>query len=115
MPEFTEKDHLLKETQYDYRKSPSKNTVAINLSNDILKAMNKYKTTLAVMPNYSKAFDTVDYEILIIKLHRLNISKQVLQMMVLFLRPCLSRIHDLGNPSTYGLTISNRILEKVSK
>ena len=71
MTEFIEKYHLLKETQSGFRKVHSIFTVGIKLKDGILKAMNKDEITLAVMVDYSKAFDTVDYEILITKIHRL--------------------------------------------
>lgn len=41
---------------------------------EILKAMVKGEITFAVMVEYSKVFDAVDYEILITKLYRLNFS-----------------------------------------
>ena len=63
----------------------SRNTVAIKLSDYILKATNRNEIILAVIANYSKAFDTRDYKILITKLYRLNFSRQALQLMVGYL------------------------------
>ena len=48
--------------------------VTVKLRNDFLKAMNKDEITLAFITDHSKAFDAVDYEILITKL---QLSKQV--------------------------------------
>ena len=55
------------------------------LRDDILKVTNKDQITLAVMVDYSKAFDTVDYEISITKMHHLNFEKQLLQLKVSYL------------------------------
>ena len=48
------------------------------MKNDILKAMNRGEVTLAVLADFSKAFDTVDFETLIRKLHSLRFSKKSL-------------------------------------
>ena len=51
------------------------NPVSDKGKNDILKAMNRGEITLAVLVDFSKAFDTVDFEILMKKLHSLRFSK----------------------------------------
>ena len=56
MTEFIEKHHILKETQSGYRKELSTSTVAIKLRNDIYKAINKGKTTLAANERPFKSF-----------------------------------------------------------
>lgn len=67
MTEFIEKYRLLKKKS-DYRKLYLTNTVTVKLMNDFLKATNKDGIILAFITDYSKAFDAVDYEILITKL-----------------------------------------------
>jgi hypothetical protein len=47
--------------------------------------MHRGKVTLAVMADFSKAFDTVDYETLIRKLHLLNFSKTSMRMLANYL------------------------------
>ena len=75
---FIKKSHLFNTRHSTY-------TVAIKLRDDILKVTNKDQITLAVMVDYSKAFDTVDYEISITKMHHLNFEKQLLQLKVSYL------------------------------
>ena len=50
----------------------------MKIKNDIIKAMDSGEINLSVMTDFSKAFDTVDFEILIKKLHKLNFSKAAL-------------------------------------
>jgi retron-type reverse transcriptase len=47
--------------------------------------MKKGEITLAIFADYSKAFDTVDFEILIGKLYKLNFSKSFLHWLVSYL------------------------------
>ena len=60
--------------------SESRSTVIclFKLRDDILSAMKKGEVTLAVFADYSKEFDTLDYYILISKMHKLNFSKSFL-------------------------------------
>ena len=55
------------------------------MRDDILKAMDRGEVTISVFADYSKAFDTIDYETLIHKLHDLNISKTFLYWIVDYL------------------------------
>ena len=55
------------------------------MRDDILKAMEKGEVTISVFADYSKAFDTIDYETLIHKLHNLNISKTFLSWIIDYL------------------------------
>ena len=45
------------------------------IKDDILRAMKRSEVTMAVLADYSKAFDTVDHGVLLKKLHRLGFSK----------------------------------------
>lgn len=74
MTEFIVK-YLLKETQSNYHEGHSiRSESRSRMIFEILKAMVKGEITFAVMVEYSKVFDVVDYEILITKLYRLNFS-----------------------------------------
>ena len=48
------------------------------MRDDILNAMNKGEVTLPILADFSKAFDTVDYTVLIKKLSKLNMSPKFL-------------------------------------
>ena len=62
-------------TQHGFRKSYSTVTCLLKLRDDILRAMDRGEVTISVFADYSKAFDTIDYETLIRKLYNLKISK----------------------------------------
>ena len=53
----------------------SAHTVAIKLRDGFIIPMSKDEITLVVMVDYSKAFYTIDYEILINKINHVNFSK----------------------------------------
>ena len=57
----------------------------MKIKSDILKAMDSGEITLSVMADFSKAFDTVDFETLIKKLHQLNFSKSSLLILSSYL------------------------------
>ena len=55
--EFIECKALYKSTQSGYRKGHSTVTLLLKLRDDIRRAMNKSEVTLAILIDYSKAFD----------------------------------------------------------
>ena len=67
--EHIESSTLYKETMSGFRKGHSTAAVPLKLKDDILKAMKNGEITLAVFTDYSKAFDTVDFQMLLNKLH----------------------------------------------
>ena len=64
--------------QSGYHKNHSTATLLVKLRDDIKKAMKTSEITLAVFTDYSKAFDTIDFSVLIKKMHTLNFSKRFL-------------------------------------
>ena len=78
MTNFLETEELLSRNQSGFRKGHCTITTCIKIKNDILKAMNRGEITLAVLADFSKAIDTVDFETLIRKLHSLRFSKTAL-------------------------------------
>ena len=75
MASFLETEQLLSQNQSGFRKGHCTTTTCIKIRDDILRAMDRGEITLSVMADYSKAFDTVDYETLLRKLHKLRFSK----------------------------------------
>jgi hypothetical protein len=61
-----------------FRKGHSTAVILLKLKDDILKAMKKGEITLAVFTDYSKAFDTVDFRILLKKLYDLGFPTDLL-------------------------------------
>ena len=73
-----ETNNIYSSTQAGYRRNHSTNTILIQMRDDILNAMNKCEVTLPILADFSKAFDTVDYTVLIKKLSKLNMSPKFL-------------------------------------
>ena len=75
MVSFLDSQMALSKHQSGFRKGHCTISTCIKIRDDILKAMNRGEITLSIMADYSKAFDTVDYETLIYKLHKIGFSK----------------------------------------
>ena len=75
---FIEKKLIYHHYQSGYRKNHSTAILLVKLQDDIKNAMKASEITLAVFTDYSKAFDTIDFSILIKKMHTLNFSKRFL-------------------------------------
>ena len=52
----------------------------LKITDDIKRAMNKSVVTLAIFIDYSKAFDTIDHNILLEKLLKFNLSPQAIEI-----------------------------------
>lgn len=58
---------IFNKTQSDFRKGHATTTLLLKFRDDIQKAMNANEITLADVIDYSKAFDTIDHTILLLK------------------------------------------------
>ena len=72
---FIEKNLIYHHYQSGYRKNHSTATLLAKLRDDIKEAMKASEITLSVFPDYLKAFDTIDFSVLIKNMHPLNFSK----------------------------------------
>ena len=82
---FIDQARKYQQTQHGFRKSHSTVTCLLKMRDDIIRAMGKGEITISVFADYSKAFDTIDYETLIHKLYNLNMSKDFLYWVVDYL------------------------------
>ena len=80
-----ENNQLLSTHQSGFQKGHCTISTCMKIKEDIVKAMNRGEITLAVMADFSKVFDTVDFETLIQKLHQLNLSKSSLKIFASYL------------------------------
>ena len=64
--------NIYNNTQSGFRKGHSTTTLLLKFRDDIQKAMNKHEITLSVLIDYSKAFDTINHELLLKKLVELK-------------------------------------------
>ena len=85
MAEFIDSKHLLPSHMSGFRKGNSTTTALINIRDDIIKAMNRGEVTIMVFADFSKAFDTVHFDIIIRKLHLMGFSTQFLRWMMSYL------------------------------
>ena len=82
---YIEQNQIYKQTMSGFRKRHSTETILMKIRNDITGAMNKGEVTLAAFLDYSKAFDTVDYKILLTKLRRIGFSNKAAMLMLSYL------------------------------
>ena len=108
MSEFLESEELLSINQSGFRKGYCTVTTCIKFKNDILKAMDRGEITLALLADFSKAFDTVDFEILIKKLHALRFSKSTLYLIANYLSNRRQYVQINENMSPM-LTVTNGV------
>ena len=101
-------NQLLSNCQTGFRKGHCTITTCIKIKNDIIKAMDRGEVTLAVMADFSKAFDTVDFEILLKKLHDLNLSKSSLKILVSYLSNRRQYVQINDNESQF-LPVTNGV------
>ena len=66
--DYIEHNQSLKQTISRFCKGHSTTTVILRIRDDIIRAMEKGKLTFMVLANYSKAFDTVSYSVIIQKM-----------------------------------------------
>ena len=72
-----ENNQLLSTHQSGFRKGHCTISTCMKIKDDIVKAMNRGEITLAVMADFTKAFDTVDIETLT---RKFNLSKSSLKI-----------------------------------
>lgn len=106
--EHLERENLLSIHQSGFRKGHCTITSCTKLKNDIVTAMHRGEITLAVMADFSKAFDTVDYESLITKLHQLKFSKASMYLLANYLssRRQFTQVNDNVSQE---LTVTNGV------
>ena len=79
---FLEKSCTLKDTMAGFGKLHSTNTLLLKIRDDFLRAMSKGELTLSVYSNYSKAFDTVQHDTIIQKIHKNSFSTSAIKWFI---------------------------------
>jgi hypothetical protein len=72
--------NLFYDNQYGFRSSHSTELAALELINNIITSMDKNEIPLAIFLDLSKAFDTIDHEILLYKLRYYGIKDKALKL-----------------------------------
>ena len=78
MVNYVEHHAVLNDKVTGFRKSHFTITSLLGIKDDIIRAMKKPEISLMVLEDYSKAFDTVSFQSIITKMHKLNFSKSFL-------------------------------------
>ena len=93
-------DNLCPANQSSYRKNYSTETALLRVKNDILLNTNKQHVTLLVLLDLSAAFDTVDHNVLLSRLHsKFGISGTALEWFRSYLNGRSQRVMVQGNLS----------------
>ena len=97
--DYIEFNQSLKQSIAGFRKGHSTATVLLRIRDDIIRAMKKGELTLMVLADYSKAFDTVSYSVVIKKMYRLGFSRSFLYWMTNYLSDRLQYVQVDDNKS----------------
>ena len=79
MNAFIEEYLIIKSSISAYKKGQSTITVLQAIRDDVIKAMRRGEVTMMVIADFSKAFDTIQFSNLIMKMSKLRFSKQFLK------------------------------------
>ena len=93
MTTFCESESVLRDTISSFRKGHSTNAVLMGMRDDLLRAMKKGEITLMVLADFSKAFYTVNYKVLMTKLSTLGFSKPFLRWLNSYLSDWSRFVH----------------------
>lgn len=80
LTDIIESEMIYDRKQSGFRKGHSTTTILLKLKEDITNAMKKGEVTLAILADFSKAFDTVDYRTLLRELHTIGFSEKLLYL-----------------------------------
>ena len=82
---YLDKHNLLHPNQHGFQKKLSCETQLIQFIQDLSDTLNEKGQTDIIVMDFSKAFDKVDHQRLLLKLHRLGINKDVITWIGSFL------------------------------
>ena len=98
---FLQKEKILYESQYGFRSNTSTSQAITELVGNILNETENDKLTLCLYLDLSKAFDTIDHDILLKKLEHYGIRGVALDWMTSYIKGCKmkmkSMIRDQGD------------------
>ena len=83
---FCNDNKIINENQGGFRKKHSTISTVANFTNDIYSAINKKQISIATFIDFSKAFDTVNHQILFLKLQKIGITGNVLKLLQNYLK-----------------------------
>lgn len=99
---------ILPSIQSGFRTNHSTTTALMKVTNDLVQNIDKSQTTFLVLLDYSKAFDVINHELLIAKLHYFHIHPAVLAWFTNYLSG-RSQIVKIDDVLSTDLTISKGV------
>ena len=96
---YLDRHNLLHPNQHGFRKKLSCETQLIQFIQDLSDTLNEKGQTDIIVMDFSKAFDKVDHQRLLLKLHRLGINKDVITWIGSFLSGRTQRVVLEGEES----------------
>lgn len=105
---YLEKYQIIHENQYGFQKGKSVNTLLSNFSNKINNALNTNKQALVLFLDFSKAFDTINFDKLLIKLERIGIRGKCLEWFDSYLKNRRIRV-KMGNTCSKERTLNSGV------
>ena len=100
LSDFLEKNNVLHDMQYGFRSGRSCEHALLAAKNEILASLTKKQTALLLLIDFSKAFDLVDHDILLDKLHHYGIRGVAHKWLISYLTDRKQYVSIDGHNST---------------
>lgn len=100
--------HLLPETQSGFRPMHSCETALLNITDDILRGSDQKKVTVLVLVDFTKAFDTINHEILFAVLGSMGLSAGAVNFFRSYLKNRTQRV-KIDNSVSAPLQVSSGV------
>lgn len=101
MLEHLNKNNIIQATQSGFRSGHSCTTALLKITDDVLEAFDKGKLTLLILLDYSKAFDTLNHNILNAVLHFIGFNESSLNLLSDYLTNRSQAVKYESNISNY--------------
>lgn len=99
--DFISKHNILPSTQSGFRKNHSTNTALLNVTDDIFRATDQGQNTCLVLLDYSKAFDTLDHNLLFSKLEYFGLGQSAVNLFKSYFKDRRQRVFFNNRYSPY--------------
>jgi hypothetical protein len=98
---YLKNNNIIPITQSGFKAEHSCTTALLHITDDIFRALDQGKLTILTLLDYSKAFDTLNHELLNAILNYIGISKNALSLFGSYLNNRSQAVTLNGNTSTY--------------